>query len=96
NKNEYYICPSISNYLINQNVKEKRLTKAKPGLDSLTPSEKQILRFIAESKTSKEIADDLHISFRTVENHRTNICTKLNIHGSHALLKFAFENKHLL
>ncbi len=95
-KNEYYICPSISNYLINRNVKEKRLTKVKPGLNDLTPSEKQILRYIGESKTSKEIADDLHISYRTVENHRTNICTKLNIHGSHALLKFAFEYKHLL
>ena len=94
-KNEYYICPSISNYLVNRNVKEKRLTKVKPGIEDLTPSEKQILRLIAESKTSKEIADDLHISFRTVENHRTNICTKLDIHGSHSLLKFAFDNKHL-
>ncbi|MBI5216729.1 MAG: response regulator transcription factor [Ignavibacteriae bacterium] len=95
-KNEYYICPTISNFLVNRNLKEKKLAKSQPGLDDLTHSEKNILRLIAESKTSKEIADELHISYRTVENHRTNICAKLNIHGSHALLKFAFDNKHLL
>ncbi len=95
-KNEYYICPMISNYLINRNQRSKQLTKDKPALDNLTPAEKHILRLIAESKTSKEIADNLHVSFRTVENHRTNICNKLDLHGSHALLKFAFDNKHLL
>lgn len=94
--NEYYICPGISHYLVNRNTREKRLVKANPGLESLTSSEKQILHGIAESKTSKEIADDLHISFRTVENHRANICSKLDLHGSHSLLKFAFEHKHLL
>ncbi len=95
-KNEYYICPMISSFLINRNVRSKQLETIKPALENLTPAEKQILRFIADSKTSKEIADDLHISFRTVENHRTNICNKLDLHGSHALLKFAFDNKHLL
>ena len=95
-KDEYYICPMISSYLINRNVRSKQLTKVKPALENLTPAEKQILRLIADSKTSKEIADDLHVSFRTVENHRTNICNKLDLHGSHALLKFAFDNKHLL
>lgn len=95
-KNEYYICPVISNFLINRNLRSKQLEKAKPVLENLTPAEKQILRLIADSKTSKEIADDLHISFRTVENHRTNICNKLSLHGSHALLKFAFDNKKRL
>ncbi len=95
-RNEYYICPVISNYLVNRNLKSRELAKTKPALEELTPSEKQILKMIAESKTSKEIADELHISFRTVENHRTNICNKLDLHGSHALLKFAFENKNKL
>jgi DNA-binding CsgD family transcriptional regulator len=35
----------------------------------------------------------MNISHRTVENHRLNICNKLDIHGSHALLKFALEHK---
>jgi DNA-binding NarL/FixJ family response regulator len=48
------------------------------------------------NKTSKEIGDDLNISYRTVENHRMNICNKLEIHGSHSLLKFAIEYKTVL
>ena len=48
---------------------------------------------IAADRTSKEIADELGISYRTVENHRTNISAKLNLHGSHSLLKFAYDNK---
>jgi DNA-binding CsgD family transcriptional regulator len=35
----------------------------------------------------------LFINYRTVENHRTNICNKLGIHGSNALIKFALEHK---
>jgi DNA-binding CsgD family transcriptional regulator len=54
------------------------------------------LKLIALNKTSKEIADEIFISYRTVESHRTNIATKLNIHGSHSLLKFAIENKGAL
>ncbi|CAG0931475.1 partial Putative HTH-type transcriptional regulator, partial [Planctomycetaceae bacterium] len=69
---------------------------ARPGLSRLTPSERRILRLIGANMTSKEIADDLCISYRTVETHRTNIAAKLNIRGSHALLKFAIENRHAM
>jgi len=95
-RDEFYICPLLSQYLVNRNSKSRQLAKDKPGIENLTPSERRILALIARGKTSKDIADDLNLSFRTVENHRTNICTKLDIHGSHALLKFAFDNKHLL
>ena len=50
----------------------------------------------AVSLGGKEIADDLGISYRTVENHRNHICEKLDIHGSHALLKFAIEHRSSL
>ena len=53
------------------------------GLDisALTPTEKKILRLIADGLSSKEIGDELSIHYRTVENHRTNMCRKLNIEG---------------
>ena len=44
---------------------------------------------IAHDKTSREIAAELYISVRTVERHRENICQKLDLHGSNALLRFA-------
>ena len=62
-------------------------------MKDLTPTEQRILKLIADNKTSKEIAAELFISARTVDNHRTNIATKLELHGSHALLKFAFDHK---
>ncbi|TLD70447.1 response regulator transcription factor [Phragmitibacter flavus] len=72
------------------------LLLSKPNLDQLTPSEKRILKLIADDHTSKEIAYLLKISAKTVENHRLNICNKLHIHGSHGLLKFAFDHKSCL
>ena len=69
------------------------LLLSRPQIDELTPAERRILKLIAEDRTSKEIADLLKISVKTVDNHRLNICQKLNIHGSHGLLKFAFDHK---
>jgi two-component system, NarL family, response regulator DegU len=66
---------------------------APDGLDSLTPAERKILRMIADYKTSREIADELCVSVRTVENHRSNISSKLGVNGSHALMKFALQHQ---
>lgn len=92
-KGEYFLSPTISAYLITRSDRARSLLKKKPQLDDLTPTERKILRLIAENKTSKEIAAMLNVSHRTVENHRLNICNKLDIHGSHALLKFALQFK---
>jgi DNA-binding CsgD family transcriptional regulator len=62
-------------------------------LKTLTSAERRILKLIASDKTSKEIADVLGISARTVGNHRANMSAKLGLQGSHSLLKFAFEHK---
>lgn len=64
-----------------------------PGLNDLTPTERRVLKLIAQYKTSKEIAEELHVHYRTVDNHRTNISNKLGLQGSHALLKFAVEHQ---
>jgi len=68
----------------------------KPQIETLTVSERRILKLIGEDYTSKEIAHFLHLSVRTVDNHRQNICRKLNLHGTHSLLKFAFDNSAYL
>ena len=91
-----YISPTLTDHLFSRSLRSRQLHEQKPGLDRLTPTERRILKQIADDKTSKEIADDLGLSPRTVENHRANICNKLNLHGSHSLLKFAFENKSQL
>lgn len=96
NEDNYYISPNVSNLLVNRRNKSKNLIKKNPELGNLTKTERNILKYISENKTSKEIAEVLFLSHRTVENHRTNISNKLNLRGSHSLLKFAIENKSYL
>lgn len=66
------------------------------GLSQLTPTEYRILKLLADYKTNKDIAEELSVSPRTVETHRARICQKLNLQGSHALMKFAVQYKSLL
>ena len=74
----------------------RELLLGKPQIESLTPAERRILKLIGEDYTSKEIADRLGLSIRTVDNHRQHICNKLKLHGTHSLLKFAFDNSAYL
>jgi two-component system, NarL family, response regulator DegU len=62
-------------------------------LSVLTKTEILVLKAISNHKTSREIADTLYVSIKTVENHRNNISRKLNLQGSNSLLKFALNNK---
>lgn len=101
-EDEIYISPIMSEFL--ENNKNSFLVKAEKGymlsnkkenifLSILTESEKIILEKIGEYKSSKEIAEELFISERTVSNHRMNIAKKLNLKGKTGLLKFILENK---
>ncbi|HYG24566.1 MAG TPA: response regulator transcription factor [Verrucomicrobiae bacterium] len=74
----------------------KELLLSKPQIEALTPAERRILKLIGEDYTSKEIASLLNLSVRTVDNHRQHICNKLRLHGTHSLLKFAFDNSAYL
>ena len=60
-------------------------------LSKLTRMESTVFRHVADFKTSKEIAQILNISYRTVQNHRANICKKLGLKGAHHLVQFAKE-----
>jgi len=93
---DYAISPLISNFLVKRLSMSNKLKKDKPSINDLTQSERKILRLISLNKSSKEIADDLFISYKTVETHRTNISKKLNLQGSLSLLRFALENKSVL
>ena len=70
----------------------QQLLLSRPQIETLTPSERRILKLVGQDYTSKEIANVLNLSVRTVDNHRQNICHKLNLHGTHSLLKFAFDH----
>ena len=89
-KGENYTSAELTKYLFKRATGQSTPVE---GLDSLTPTERRVLSLIAEYLTSKEIADRLGVSVRTIENHRNNICAKVGVHGSHALMKFALQHQ---
>ena len=89
---QMYISSAMTARLVRSNAAPPVALRGAPS-SNLTPSERNILRLIAEGKSSKEIGEELSIHYRTVENHRTNICRKLGIEGANALLRFALQHK---
>ena len=64
---------------------------ASASSDFLTDREREILQLVAESYSTKEIAAKLNISVKTVDNHRTNLMRKLNLHDVASLTRYALE-----
>ena len=64
---------------------------ASNSADFLTDREREILQLVAESHSTKEIAAKLGISIKTVDNHRTNLMRKLNLHDVASLTRYALE-----
>jgi len=62
------------------------------GIEELTKREKEILGELVNGLSNKSIADKLFISVRTVDTHRANIITKLNVNKTAALVKYALKN----
>jgi DNA-binding NarL/FixJ family response regulator len=93
---ETYLSPVMLEAGRRRSGRVQELLLNKPQIETLTPSERRILKLIGEDYTSKEIASFLKLSVRTIDNHRQNICRKLNLHGTHSLLKFAFDNSAYL
>lgn len=90
---QHYVSPQLSGFLVQRSRRAAALAAQSPQVDRLSPTERRILRLVADYRTSKEIADELCIGIRTVEHHRANITEKLDLKGSHALLRFALEHK---
>ena len=85
-----YVSSAMTGYLLNPRGRSSATPQDAP-LAQLSPSERRIMDLIGEGLSSKEIGDVLKIHYRTVENHRTNICRKLNLEGANALLRFALS-----
>lgn len=88
---QHYISSALTSFLLSQ--RRESAAPRSQGLNSLSPTERQVLKLIAEYQTSKEIAATLGISPLTVKTHRQNICLKLDVQGNHGLMKFALEHQ---
>jgi len=87
-----FVSPQLTSLLLKR-LRHAQENPAQPSLlDQLTPTERKVLKLIAQFKTNKEIAAELFMGVRTVEQHRLNISEKFNLKGRHALVKFVTEN----
>jgi DNA-binding NarL/FixJ family response regulator len=90
-KGDYFLDASLSHKVV-KNLMESEKKEAKitdSGYKTLTPREQQIMGLIAEGVSAKDIADQLFISPKTVENHRSNIMNKLDLHSTMELVRYA-------
>ncbi|MBL8180864.1 MAG: response regulator transcription factor [Blastocatellia bacterium] len=87
-----YLSPAL-NEVILENVEPKKASDISSLISLLSQAERSVLKLVTDSKTSREIAAELFVTVRTVETHRYNICTKLNLNGPNALFKFALQHK---
>ena len=90
-----YISPTLSEKSKEDWIEITRGKKKLPTDDPLTVREREVLKLIAEGKSSKEIADLLFISVRTVDRHRANIMDKLNMKKTADLVKYAIQKGFL-
>lgn len=86
-KGEGFLSPAVSDTVLNDY--RKHVTNQ---IDLLTSREREVLQWIAEGKTNKEIASVLVLSVYTIEAHRGRIMEKLNLHSTGELVRFALRN----
>jgi DNA-binding NarL/FixJ family response regulator len=89
-KGQTFFSTDVSNVLAQKYARIKRGEEQSES--DLTARETEILKWISEGHTSQQIADQLHISPRTVDTHRSNLMQKLNVKNTAALVRYAIKN----
>jgi DNA-binding NarL/FixJ family response regulator len=87
-----YLCPGIAGSVVACYLEGRKAPTGRSLLDAVTQREKEVLKLLAEGYQNREIAEMLCISVKTVEKHRSNIMSKLNLHNTASLALFAFEH----
>jgi DNA-binding NarL/FixJ family response regulator len=88
-RGDSYLYPSAVTALVRDYV--ERGGRGEEQFDVLTPRELEVLKLIAEARTSKQIAEELFISIKTVERHRQNILDKLGMRDRVELTRYAIR-----
>ncbi len=84
-----YVSPALSSHLLRRS--RSQVPAPPSSAIMLTPAERRVLALLADLKTTRQIAAELGVSPRTIDNHRANLCAKLGLQGPHALARFAQE-----
>jgi two-component system response regulator NreC len=90
---ESVLSPAITRLLLEDYLKRDSTAKEEDDPNALSSREREVLQLIAEGKTSREIAELLNLSVKTVQSHRTNLMQKLDLHDRGELIKYAIQKK---
>ena len=88
-RGDIYLSPRVSRRVLDEYV--HRTGGADNLLTALTPRQREVLQLVAEGHSSKEIAQRLRVSHRTVETHRNQLMKRLDIHDLPGLVRFALR-----
>ena len=91
-RNEKYLSPLITHSFIDNLVDPEPVT-VEHDITCITSREQQVMRFVAEGKSSKEIAEELELSINTVIRHRHNLMDKLELRNTADITRFAIKAK---
>jgi DNA-binding NarL/FixJ family response regulator len=89
---EAVLSPAITRLLLEDYLSHD-IGNEKDDPSALSSREREVLQLIAEGKTSREIAEILHLSVKTVQSHRTSLMQKLDLHDRGDLIKYAIQKK---
>ena len=89
-KGHIYLSASITGVVVDDYV-QKRASAGEKHRRALTPREREVLQLLAEGRSTRQIAQALFISVKTVESHRRQIMEKIHIHSVAELTKFAIR-----
>ena len=88
-RSESFLSPSISRTVIEEYIQQAEAMSRQDGYERLTPREREVLQLVAEGHSSREIAEVLSVSVKTVETHRANLMDKLGLHSVAELTQYA-------
>lgn len=93
-RGETFLSPSISGRVVEEYIRRMdAMVTSEDSYDRLTPREREVLQLIAEGHTSAEIAGILQVAVKTVDHHRTNLMSKLDIHNTAELTQYAIRKR---
>lgn len=89
-RGKIYLSPGIAGVVLEDYIRTGSAADASV-FSLLSDREREVLQLMAEGRTTKEVAAQLHVSVKTIETHRTHIMAKLDIHSIAALTKYAIR-----
>ena len=90
-RGNYYLTPSIERMYADEDTPSRKIWEELPKASKISTKEREILQLVAEGEKTRDIAEKLGVSIKTVETHRRNIMKKLNIFSVAGLTKFAIQ-----